>query len=64
MCSVPYPSLAQMVERLTVEVKHNYQLVTGSIPVARIFCRDSIVVVQENVALLARVRFPVLACSK
>ena len=30
------PSLAQMVERLTVEAQRNYQLVTGSIPVARI----------------------------
>ena len=34
MCSVP--SLAQMAERLIVGVKHNTQLVTGSIPVARI----------------------------
>ena len=35
MCSVP--SLAQMAERLIVGVKHKqkYQLVTGSIPVAR-----------------------------
>ena len=47
-----------------LEVKHNYQLNYGSIPVAD-FYRDSIMVVQENVdVLLVRVRFPVLPINK